>query len=362
MTTAPTPRLRSLDIFRGATIASMILVNNPGSEPTYAQLEHAEWHGWTFTDTVFPFFLWIVGVALTLSTARRLERGESRTQLLRHAFVRALIIFALGFLLGPFPNINFSTIRIPGVLQRIAVCYLIAAVIFLTSKLRAQVAWIAGLNAVYWALMMLAPVPGCAAGSLGKECNFARYVDSLLLSGHMWSHTKVWDPEGLVSTLPAISSVLFGVLAGHLLRHFEAHSERLKWLLTGGAALTVCGLVMNLWLPINKNLWTTSFAFFMAGLAGLLFAFWYWLADVKQWGGWARPFEIFGSNSILMFLLSGLLAKAASRSGAGAWFYQNVCLAVAEQINASVLYALANVAVLYVVAWLLWRKRWLLKF
>lgn len=362
MLPAPTARLRSLDIFRGATIASMILVNNPGSEPTYAPLEHAEWHGWTFTDTVFPFFLWIVGVALTLSTAKRLERGEQRAGLFRHAFVRALIIFLLGFLLGPFPNVNFSTIRIPGVLQRIAVCYLIAAVIFLTTKLRAQILWIAGLNAVYWAAMMLLPVPGCGAGSLAKDCNFARYIDSLLLSGHMWSHTRVWDPEGIVSTLPAISTVLFGVLAGHLLRHHRENAARLKWLLGGGAALLACGLLMSLSMPINKNLWTTSFAFFMAGLAAFVFAFWYWLADGNGWAGWARPFEIFGSNSILMFLLSGLLAKAASRSGAGAWFYQHVCLSVAAPINASVLYALANVAVLYVVAWVLWRKRWLLKF
>ncbi len=211
MATDTPPRLRSLDIFRGATIASMILVNNPGSFVTYAPLEHAAWHGWTFTDTVFPFFLWIVGVAMTLSTARRVERGEDRGQLLLHTFKRAAIIFLLGFLLGPFPNINWATIRIPGVLQRIAVCYLIAGIIFLFTKVRGQIIAIVALNVVYWCLMTLYPTPGCGAGSMTVECNFARYIDGLVIPGHMWSGTKVVgqaqsSQSGLArAAVPAIS-------------------------------------------------------------------------------------------------------------------------------------------------------------
>jgi predicted acyltransferase len=362
MASGPTGRLQSLDIFRGATIASMILVNNPGGSPTYEPLEHAVWHGWTFTDTVFPFFLWIVGVAMTLSTARRMERGESTSHLLRHTLQRAVIIFLLGFLLGPFPNINWSTIRIPGVLQRIAVCYLIAGIIFLFTKVRGQVLWIIGLNALYWGLMTLYPTPGCGPGSLTMECNFARYVDGLLLSGHMWRATRVWDPEGIISTLPAISSVLFGILTGHLLRRYTDHASRLRHLFTIGAALLAAAYILSIWMPFNKALWTTPYALLMAGLASVLFGIWYWIADVQQWSRWFRPFEIFGSNSILMFLLSGTVAKLASRTGFHKWFYDNVCLAIAQPINASLLYALANVLVLYLIAWGLWRRRWFLKF
>ena len=299
---------------------------------------------------------------MTLSTARRIERGESRAQLLRHLVQRAVIIFLLGFLLSPLPNINWSTIRIPGVLQRIAVCYLIAGAIFLFTKVRGQLLWLLGVNALYWALMMLYPTPGCGAGSLSMDCNFARYVDSLCLSGHMWRQTKVWDPEGIISTLPAISSVLFGILAGHLLRQYSQHAARLKYLFGGGAALLAASYLMNIWLPFNKNLWTTSFAFLMAGLAMLVFGAWYWIADVRGHGRWFRFFEIFGTNAILMFVLSGALAKFASRSGFHKWWYDNICLAVASPINASVLYALTNVLVLWLIAWALWKKRWFVRF
>ncbi len=365
------PRLRSLDIFRGATIAAMILVNNPGANVAYAPLEHAAWHGWTFTDTVFPFFLWIVGVAMTLSTARRVERGEDRAQLLLHMFKRAAIIFLLGFLLGPFPNINWATIRIPGVLQRIAVCYLIAGVIFLFTKVRGQIAAIVGLNVVYWCLMTLYPTPGCGPGSLTLECNFARYIDGLLIPGHMWSGTKVWDPEGLVSTLPTISSVLFGILTGHLLRRFPNPAGRLKWLIVQGAGLLALAYTLSIWMPFNKGIWTTPFALLMAGLASCTFAGWFWLADMRGLARWFRPFEIFGTNAILMFVLSGSFAKFMSRTkiedrgslvSLHGWFYSHVCLAVAQPINASLLYALMNVGVLFLVAYVLYRQRWFLKF
>jgi len=371
MTTVPQGRLRSLDIFRGVTIASMVLVNNPGAPPTYSQLEHAEWHGWTFTDTIFPFFLWIVGVALTLSTAKRMERGDDKRQLLWHTVRRALIIFLLGFLLSPFPFIDWSTIRIPGVLQRIAVCYLIAGVVFLYTNVRGQILWVVGLNAVYWALMTLYPTPGCAAGSLTMDCNFARYVDSQFLTGHMWRQTKVWDPEGIISTLPAISSVLLGVLTGHLLRRWSEPGERLKRLFAGGVALVAVAYALSIWMPFNKNLWTTPFALLMAGLAMVSFGVWYWVADVKGWGRWLKPFEIFGMNAIVLYIMSGMVAKFMSRVkvpmeesmvSLHGWYMVNVCLALASPINASLLYALSNVLVIFLMGWVMWKRRWFVKF
>ncbi|MCS7043760.1 MAG: DUF5009 domain-containing protein [Bryobacteraceae bacterium] len=358
-----TGRLKSLDVFRGFTIAAMILVNNPGSWPAYGPLMHAEWHGWTFTDTVFPFFLWIVGVAMTLSTARRIECGQSRAGLLRHALQRAAILFLIGVFIMPLPDIDLATIRIPGVLQRIAVCYLIAFVIFLHTKVRGQILWLLGLNAAYLLLMWFYPTPGCGAGSWSMDCNLARYVDSLLLKGHMWKQTRDWDPEGIVSTLPAISTVLFGALAGHVLRHFPWHAARLQAFVFGGSALVAAGQVMSIWIPINKNLWTTSFAFLMAGLAMLGFALAYWLVEVRGLGGWFRFFEIYGSNAILVYVLSGLLGDVFDRTGLHRWWYDNVCLALAPAPrNASVLYALTHVFLLWLLAWALWRRRWFVKF
>ncbi len=354
--------MAALDIFRGATIASMILVNNGAGPVSYAPLEHAEWHGWTFTDTVFPFFLWIVGVALTLSTAKRLERGESRGDLLRHAFRRALIIFALGFLLNLIPAFNWTSVRIPGVLQRIAVCYLCAFLIFLWTGWRGQIAAIVLLNAVYWMLMAFYPVPGCGAGSYEAACNFARFIDGQLLAGHMYSHTKFYDPEGVVSTLTAITTVLAGILAGHLIRQVKDPSAILVRFAAWGVLLFCLGSILDLWQPINKQLWTTSYTILMTGLAMIWFGVWYAVADIGGWRRWLRPFEIFGSNAILMFLLSGLIGRFMGRSGLAAKVYASLVATGLEPINASLAYALLNVTVCYLAAWALWRRGWFLKF
>ncbi len=362
----------SLDVFRGATIAAMLLVNNPGDwGAVYAPLLHAPWHGWTFTDVIFPFFLWIVGVAMTLSFARRVERGESRSGLMLHALRRSAIIFGLGLLLAGFPYYNWATIRIPGVLQRIAVCYLIAAAVFLMSRLRGMILWTAGLLSVYWVLMKLVPVPGYGAGVLEKVGNFAQYVDSMVLSGHMWSQSKVWDPEGIVSTLPAIATTLFGILAGRILRLRLQAAEKTAWLFVFGSALLWCGSVMNWWLPINKNLWTSSYSVFMAGLATTAFAFCYWIVDVQGLRAWARPFAVYGMNAIAMFVLAGLAAKSLGliRIAAGegvrislsTWIFRNLYAPLASPKNASLLYALTYVAVFWAIAYVLYRRRIFLK-
>jgi len=369
---AASGRLMSLDVFRGATIAAMLLVNNPGDwGAVYAPLLHAPWHGWTFTDVIFPFFLWIVGVAMTLSFARRVERGESRSALMLHALRRSAIIFGLGLLLAGFPYYNLATIRIPGVLQRIAVCYLAAALIFLMSGLRGMILWTGGLLSVYWVLMKLVPVPGYGAGVLDKVGNFAQYVDSMVLRGHMWSATKVWDPEGIVSTLPAIATTLFGVLAGRILRLRLADAEKTAWLFVFGSSLMLCGSVMNWWLPINKNLWTSSYAVFMAGLAATVFAFCYWIVDVQGRRAWAQPFVVYGMNAIAMFVLAGLVAKSlglvrVAAAGGGqislsAWIFRSLYAPLASPKNASLMYALTYVLLFWAIAYFLYRRRIFLK-
>lgn len=278
--TPPSPqRLTSLDAFRGATIAFMILVNTPGGREVYAPLQHAEWNGWTPTDVVFPSFVWIVGVAMTLSLARRIAAGVSRARLFGQIFKRSVILYALGLIVYAYPGFNLHTQRLLGVLQRIAICYLIAGAIYLTTSLRGQIIWIVSLLAAYWLIMALVPVPGYGAGRLDVEGNFAHYIDRIVLGSHNYHWTKTWDPEGIVSTLPAIVTALLGIMAGQILRLERTLAERTTWLFVTGNLLIAAGLIVNVWLPINKKLWTDSFALFMAGLDFVMFAMLLWFVD-----------------------------------------------------------------------------------
>ena len=377
----PTQRLVSLDAFRGATIAGMILVNDPGDwSYVYPQLRHAAWSGWTFTDWIFPFFLWIVGVAMTFSFARRVEEGGDKKKLMGHVLRRSVIIFALGLFLAAFPfgllwghSFSLSTLRIPGVLQRIAICYLVASVIFLTTGVRGQIAWIVGLLAGYWAMLMLIPVPGYGAGFLEPTGNLCWFIDSNLLAGHTWSGAPApgFDPEGILSTLPAIATTLFGVLTGHWLRTERSKEEKTAWMFVCGNVLLLLGAILDMWLPINKNLWTSSYSVFMAGWALVCLAMFYWLIDVKGYTRWAKPFVIYGMNAIAIYVLAGLLGKTlyliqitasdGTTQDLKDVIYQNVFVPLASPINASLLFAIAFVLVTYVVAWAMWKKKWFLK-
>jgi len=363
----PGNRLLSLDVFRGMTLASMVLVNDPGSwDHIYSQLEHATWNGWTFTDTVFPFFVWIAGVSLTLSFARRVERGDSRRALFLHVARRAALIFLVGLFLNGFPYFHFDHIRYLGVLQRIAICYFIGAGLFLILKVRGLIATLIGLLATYWLLMMLVPVPGCGAGSLSQDCNLEKYVDGIFLTGHMWSQTKTWDPEGLVSTIPAIATMLFGILTGYILRLHEAPARRTVWLLLQGIALLIAGEVMNIWLPINKSIWTSSYSVFMAGLASLVFGVCYWIVDGKKWQRWSAFFRIYGLNALAVFILTGMIGRLLGIIYIGSetlegWVYRTAFEPLASPINASLLYAIANVLFYFLLIWIMYRRGWFLR-
>src|SRR4051812_18417536 len=244
-----TGRMSSLDVFRGLTIAGMILVNNPGTwDAIYSPLEHSKWDGLTPTDLVFPFFLFIVGVSVTLSLARRAESGGSKRDLYVKIVRRTVIIFALGLVLSAFPYNDPATFRIPGVLQRIAVCYFFAAVIFLNTRWRAQAAIAVALLLVYWAAMKLIPVPGFGAGVLdSKEGNLAAYIDRAVLGQHVWNQAKVYDPEGILSTVPAIVTTLAGVLTGHFLRTRREPIEKVAAMFVAGLACLVAGWAWNFW-------------------------------------------------------------------------------------------------------------------
>jgi predicted acyltransferase len=350
-------RLISLDAFRGLTIAGMILANNAGSgDHVYGPLEHAEWDGWTPTDLVFPSFLFIVGVSIPLALNKRTERGDDPGAIVAKIVRRSLIIFALGIFLNVFPfDKPLSQWRIPGVLQRIALCYLAAALISVKTGVRAQVLTVLGLLFGYWAAMTLIPVPGIGAGDLSRPNNLAAWVDRGLMPGHLYKPD--YDPEGLLSTLPAIATTLMGVLAGRWLSTARPIAERVGGLFAAGAVLMFFGSTWGLWFPINKALWTSSYTLLMAGLSLQLLGLCAFLIDVEGYRKWAGPLLVFGTNPLSAYVLSSLLARQLSvtKLGAGAtdaisvkaWIYQTAFASWAAPTFASFLYAVA-----YVLVWL----------
>jgi predicted acyltransferase len=313
------PRLLSLDVFRGVNILIMIVVNccGPGS---FVQLQHSAWNGWTLTDLVFPFFLFITGVSLTFSFASRLqgslhERADARLQLLPHIVRRAATIFAIGLLINAFPHYHLATWRIPGVLQRIALCYLVGSVLYLWSGARTRWAVIAGLLVGYWILLRYVPVPGFGIPTvniplLDPNRNLAAWLDRRLMMGHLYE--KVRDPEGLLSTLPAIATILFGIAAGEWIRELRGDSARLLRRLLGvGLACFAAGELWGLSFPINKKLWTSSYVLLTAGLAMITLTACYWLMDVKKVRGrWMIVPLVFGTNCIFAYSFSEFVATS----------------------------------------------------
>lgn len=369
-------RLLSLDVFRGFTIASMMLVNNPGSwEHVFAPFEHAAWHGCTFADLIFPFFLWIVGVAITLSFTNRIEHGASRNQLLLHVFWRTLALFGIGLFLNGFPfgligNHHFSlaAIRVPGVLQRIAICYFIASLIFIYSKVTWQIVWAVFFLAVYWVLIKFVPVPGFGTGVLEPLGNLVWYIDTNLLHGHTYIAAPVpgFDPEGIFSTLTAISTTLFGVLTGHILISEKNHIEKTTGMVVFGSVLILAGLIMNYWLPINKNLWTPSYAVFTSGMALIFFVCCYWLIDVRGEQKWFKPLQIYGMNALTVFVISGIIGRLtkfititglSGTSSLKEYYYKFLFLPLGNPMLASLLHAIAFVVFMYFIAYMLYRAR-----
>lgn len=433
-------RLVSLDVFRGMTIAGMVLVNNPGTWSTiYGPLKHADWHGITPTDYVFPFFLFIVGVAIPIALAKRIAAGITRDVYYK-IFTRSLLIFVLGLLMSAIPFFNFSettipygikilcvlgystalffylwdkskialivagvtagivtafwlagyvvvpydlgTMRIPGVLQRIAVCYLIVSLIYLHTSWRQQAVIGAVLLLGYWLVMTVIPVPGCEVTTIDdKACNLAAWLDrTILTEAHIWRSAKVYDPEGILSMIPALVTCLSGVFAGTYLTGGVGVSptkatgtvaapvaiEKAAGLFFAGTVALAVGWSWSLLFPINKPLWTSSYVVYTSGLALLTLAACYWLIDIKQMKWWTRPFVIFGVNALALFVFSGIMARLLGMMRmAGAdgkeislqqWIYQTFFLSWLEPINASLGFAIAFILFWLFLMWLLYRK------
>ena len=355
-------RLVSLDAFRGLTIAGMILVNNPGSwSHVYPPLAHAAWHGWTPTDLILPYFLFILGVAIPFSLARRLSEGAGRADLLRHVARRSLVLIALGLAMRAIPDFDFAEMRLAGVLQRIGLVYLVAAGSYVLLTTRARHLLAPALLLGYWAVMTLVPVPGYGAGGLSPDGNLASYVDRALMGGRLWQET--WDPEGLLSTIPAVVTSLLGIFTGEWLRSDRDRSALTRGMLLAGVALVPAGLAWGLLFPINKNLWTSSYVVFTAGTALLLFGTLYWLIDVKGLRGrWEEWMVVYGMNAIAVFVASGMVTKAMTRIRVGdaslyAWLYETLFRSWAGDYNGSLAFAVAYVGLWLGLMWVLHRRR-----
>jgi predicted acyltransferase len=344
-------------VFRGASIAAMILVNDPGDRSvTYTQLLHSPWNGFTFADTIFPAFLWIAGFASVLSLRARAGHGASRASLLGHAARRALILFACGLLLEGFPYFELEHYQLTGVLQKIAVSYFFAFSIGLVTGWRGQLLALAGLFVGYIAFMLLAAAPDCPQGAWSAACNGARRLDAPLLSGHLWLSAAGNDPDGIIGTLAGISSVLLGMLFA---RAFDAGSGSagIRRLLAGGAVVAAAGLALSGWIPINKVLWTPSYTLLMAGISAVTFALVFWLVDQRGHTRAFRCFEIFGRNALAAYILSRLLVDLLKKQVAGHSIYRDVLLAFAAPPVASLLFACLNVAAVYCIVWFMYRRQ-----
>lgn len=349
-------RLVSLDVFRGITIALMIVVNSPGDHKTYAWLEHSTWNGCTFADLVFPFFIFILGVSSVLTLSKLRQQGLSLGSLLGKIIKRSVFLFGIGLLLNAISlPLDWSNLRFLGVLQRIALCYCCSAVLYLTTRLSTQALVAIVLLIGYWLLMVYIAVPGYGAYNLTLEGNLAGFVDRLLIpTNHLYHHG--FDPEGLFSTLPAIATALMGNILGACLESANAHKTKLTLMVLSGSISAGLGWLWGLTFPINKALWSSSYVLWTSGLALLTFAGCYWLIEIKHWKKWAWPFELFGLNALTAYTLHVLFLKIQAMiliPVANAppvnlrIFITHTCFGWAKMENASLLYALC-----YTLLWL----------
>lgn len=403
--TPPTPipapsggreRLLSLDVFRGMTVAGMLLVNNPGDWGNiFPPLEHAKWHGWTPTDLIFPFFLFIVGLTSYLSLSQRRARGDGESAIVRQILRRGALIFLFGLFLAWFPGFWWGAIdgnaaptfgdrvlyrlehlRVMGVLQRIAVAYVIGAMLTLRGSWKQHVAILTTILVGYWVLMTVVPVPG--SGLPGwqvldqPDAVLSAWFDRLVIgTNHLWASAKTWDPEGLLSSLPAVGTMMLGQLAGRWIGTNRPIAERLNGLFAAGALLMVIGLIWHWGFPINKSLWTSSYVVFTAGMAAVTLATCMWLIDVQGIRGWTSFFVIYGTNPMIAFLGSGLMARitgslwkvhtADGTASVSSVVYNGVFTPILEPRVASLAYAVTFVLFWFVILWALWRRKIFLK-
>ncbi|TDO96579.1 acyltransferase family protein [Flavobacterium sp. 245] len=418
-------RLTSLDVFRGFTILLMTIVNNPGSwSSIYPPLEHAEWHGCTPTDLVFPFFVFIMGTAIPFAMPVKHFDGAVFNKIL----VRSLRIFCLGLFLSVFSRIHlfglegipllgvrlviafavayallgnfsmkvktilavgifiillslafsglehFEDTRIPGVLQRIAIVYFFSAILYLKTNLKTQLVVLATLLIGYWLLMAFVPVPGFGPANFEKGTNLAAWLDDTLLNGHLWVASKTWDPEGILSTLPAIGTGILGMYIGQLLNAQASKTQILKKTAITGVVLVIGGLLWNIIFPINKSLWTSSYVLYTAGIGTLCLSLLYYIIDIQGYKKWSKLFLIWGVNPMIVFFFSGVIPRVLTAikvqnpeiggeeiSLQTAIYKHGIAPCFENPLNSSLAFALAYAAFWSIILWIFYKKKLIFK-
>jgi predicted acyltransferase len=368
---APSSRIASVDVVRGLTLMAMIVVNNPGDwDHLYAPLEHSIWNGFTPTDFVFPNFLFLVGVSIALALSGRRCKPEAFVPTMRKVAKRGAVLFLLGVFITAFViNFDFAHLRIPGVLQRIGVVFVLCSWLFLKLSDRALAGIAFTCLAAYYLVMTFVPVPGIGAANLGPDTNLGAWLDRLVFTpAHLFRFTKTWDPEGLLTTLPSMATGLFGVLTGLVLRKEAAAGWKLRRFIGVGAVFITAGIASAYAFPINKNLWTSSYVLLTSGLSMLLLGFAYVAVDVRGSRWWTPPFLAFGANSIFAYLCSELfptiLEKIPTGSGntVRSILYAHLCIPwFQEPRNASLAWALGLLAVFTPIFWFLRKRNIILK-
>lgn len=358
-------RLVSLDAFRGFTIAAMIMVNHPASwNHVFAPFKHKEWNGITPTDLIFPFFIFIVGISIALAYSKRLEAGVPKNPMYKKIVIRSLKIYLAGILLWLFPKFDFETIRYVGILPRIAVVFLVCALLYLNTNWKTQ-AWIGGILLVgYWLAMVLIPTPGYSEAMLEPGINLAAWIDEKVLPGYLWQ--KTWDPEGLLSTLPAIASGISGMLVGKLILSKQDQETKVIQLFSAGFFALIVGYFWNYVFPLNKSIWTSSFVMVSSGLATMLLAVSIYFVDIKGRTRFTKPGIIFGSNAIAVYMLADLWREPFYRIKIAGSTLNVHFLDLFESLNwnlkvGSLLCAVIFIGFNFIPAWILYKKKIFIK-
>ncbi|GGI51039.1 DUF5009 domain-containing protein [Mucilaginibacter galii] len=351
----------------------MILVNNPGDwGHIYKPLEHAEWNGCTLADLVFPFFLFIVGVSTVFALETKKQTQADHGQLMLKILRRAAIIFGLGLFMALYWYWDFHTVRIPGVLQRIALVYLLCGLIYVKTDYRIQAALFILILIGYYLLMTRVQVPGYGQASLQPETNLGAWLDRLLFTpAHLWNQSRTWDPEGLLGTLPAMSTTLLGILTGTWLKRKEMiEGTKVGAMLLAGIVLAGAGWWWNASFPINKALWTSSYVLFTGGIALIVFSLFYFFVDVLGYKKWTTPLVVYGVNAITVYVASGLLARTLNKvqisfqgedMSLGSALYKVFFQNFLSPINASLAWAIAFVLAWMIILWIMYKRRIIVK-
>lgn len=358
-------RLISLDAFRGFTIMAMILVNNPGSwSEIYGPLEHAAWNGLTPTDLIFPFFLFIVGVSIAFAYTKLLDSSTPLKAVYKKLVFRSVKIFAVGILLSLIPDFDFENLRYAGVLQRIAIVFLICGFMFLKTNWRTQLITAIVILVTYWLAMTLIPTPGYSSAILEPGKNLAAWIDLQLLPGKLWNET--WDPEGLLSTLPSVSTATIGMLTGSFLLSKKTWEQKVNYMLVAGFMLTIIGYIWSWGFPLNKNIWSSSFVLVTSGLALMTLASLIFLVDVLGYKTWTTFGVVYGSNAIAIYVLSNLLGIVFYRINVGdtslnQHFFNLLSSIGSTQKFASMMCAIVFVAINFIPAYILHQRKIFIK-